>query len=501
MQIDKIRLATSAKNSEHLSSAGRRNGGKLCQAPPFGIPDNHDVDDDTDGGGRGFAAHREARSPTPRVSTTCKIKSLFVTLWLGLTPARTRADFWIPIQLAVPRRPLRSLDRPRHSFYHCARSPYSMPIPEGKYSGRVFSRDNGGSEGLSTDTIIIIAVVCGCVVVLALSLFMWRALKRCCSRSDSAPLPPVQGLAHHRRAVLAEHYSVSSRPATWLDASADSFPPMPRQRSFNSAASLLPEKNPSLYTDDLGTAESSHSSPVNLGDPAKLYPPNRVFYGSTDGGDHSPAASQNSLPSGSPSPVPFSEESSSISHDAGSPDSHGMTRSQSSLSRPHSTRSRSQVRLARRLSQISSGTGHTTQTRRSTSTVRGAPHLTNMQIVLPAPLGPQPIYPGHSTTAQISRKSSASGFADQWITNSNNSGTAIAPVPDLPRTFLTVILYINAVTEIRSICSRGMPEVVKAFRVEKQVGAAGSEFLHATCEVRIASAKSAAHTVHVVPPA
>lgn len=299
---------------------------------------------------------------------------------------------------------------------------------------RVFGRDSSGSGGgLSTGTIVIIAVVCGCVVILALTLFLWRLLARCCRSKESAPLPPVQDLAHHRReqqrTAFANGLGASSRPVTWVDSLG---PSRARTPYTSSAVSLLtnPENNASVYTDDMMTTESSLPSPD--GD-NKLYPPNPSFYRSSDASssrntlNDNASSSHSSFVSPSP-PMPISESPSSASQAT----SHSRTQSrQASITHPPSSRSRSRIpSRGRPLSQASdSPTSHSGFTVRSSSTFRGgAPHRSgSVQIVLPTPLGPQPLYAGEGHALyhnpQVSR---SSVFADQWLTSNNGTQNSSA---------------------------------------------------------------------------
>ena len=289
---------------------------------------------------------------------------------------------------------------------------------------RVFGRDDGGNGGLSTSTIIIIAVVCGCVAILALTLFLWRLLARCCRRTEAAvPLPPVQELAHHRRdqqrAAFASTLAAPSRPGTWADASLRTY--------SGSAASLLtnPEKVSSIYTDEVATAESTLPSPDGED---RLYPPNPSFYRSPDASNSrntlpdNASSSHSSLVSPSPS-TPISENVSTTSHVT----THSRSQSrQVSVTRPSSTRSRSQVQSrGRPLSQASdSPTAHSGFTTRSSSVLRGGPphRSSTMQIVLPAPLGAQSMYPGEAQTLYANQQISRSSvFADPWLASSNEA--------------------------------------------------------------------------------
>ncbi|KIP11512.1 hypothetical protein PHLGIDRAFT_27966 [Phlebiopsis gigantea 11061_1 CR5-6] len=302
---------------------------------------------------------------------------------------------------------------------------------------RVFGRDDGGSGGgggLSTSTIIIIAVVCGCVAILVLTLFLWRLLARCCRRQEAAvPLPPVQELAHHRRdqqrAAFSSTLAAPSRPGTWADGSI-------RTPYSGSAVSLLtnPEKVSSIYTDEMATTESVFPSPDGE---SRLYPPNPSFYRSSDA-----SSSHNTLPDNASSShcslvspslsAPVSENVSATSHVT----AHSRSQSkQVSVTRPPSTRSRQVPSRGRSLSQVSdSPTAYSGFTTRSSSVLRGGPpHRSgSTQIVLPAPLGPQSMYPGEGqamyTNQQISR---SSVFADQWLASSNEArNSSVEPSSD-----------------------------------------------------------------------
>lgn len=311
-----------------------------------------------------------------------------------------------------------------------------------RFTARDGGQGGGSGSGLSTGTIIVIAVVCACVFLLALTLFLWRFFARCFGSRESAPLPPVQELAYHRREqqrAFEENAKAANRPMTWTDA--------PTHSPYTgSAVSLLtnPEKNFSVYTDEM-TAESALPSP---NDDGTLYPPNPSFYRASDASSsrntlaESTAGSQGSLrsaasPSSSPSPsAPLSESMSSTSQMT------TMNRSTSGpISRPASAQSRSRVASAsrgRRLSQISdsptTASGFTTRSV-SASYRTGAPHRpgNSVQIVLPAPLAAyagdgQPMY-------NIPQMSRSSVFADQWLTAGNSDRrSTYNESTDMPRT-------------------------------------------------------------------
>ena len=297
------------------------------------------------------------------------------------------------------------------------------------------ARDDGGG-GLSTGTIIVIAVVCGCVAILVLALFLWRLLLRCCRTKESAPLPPVQELAHHRReqhrAAFPTEFAAPSRPTTW------SVPPTGTPYTGSSVSLLTSrDKNASTFADELGTTESYSPSPI---DDNKLYPPNPSFYRSPDASssrhtlDDNASSSQSSLRSAvSPSPtIPIPESGPNGSQSQFSIIAQSQSRP-GSLSRPTSSYSRRFVSSAafrtRPLSQISdSPTTYSGFTVRSSSTVRGAPHRpgNNIQIVLPAPLAVNALE-GDSVLYTHHQHSRSSMFADQWLSTSatNSQRTSV----------------------------------------------------------------------------
>lgn len=162
-----------------------------------------------------------------------------------------------------------------------------MHVPASLPARRLYARnDNDGKSGLSTSSIIAIAVVCGCVGILIFTLFLWRLLVRCCKPKKSAPLPPVQDLAHRRQQQSAAF--TASRQTQWLEPSKGS---LHANDSFKTGSSIsllrTSEKNGSGYIDDSVTAESSVHSPVSSEDEPPLQPPNPMFY---------PPATANSSP-------------------------------------------------------------------------------------------------------------------------------------------------------------------------------------------------------------
>ena len=305
---------------------------------------------------------------------------------------------------------------------------------------RLVGRDGSGNGGgLSTGTIIVIAVVCGCVAILALTLFLWRLLVRCCRTEKSAPLPPVQELAHHRREQQRAAFPQDSvsRPTTWV------VPPSGTPYTGSSVSLLTSkERNGSAIMDDVATAESSTPSPIDDG---KLYPPHPSFYRTSEAASSrntldDNASSRSSLPSAvSPSPtLPISESSSNASP------FNTMSRSssrQSSVPPAQSSYPRARAPSASRgrpLSQISdSPTTRSGFTVRSSSTVRGAPHLpgNSIQIVLPAPLASQvPVGADGSGMYTHHQHSRSSVFADQWLAPKMGEQITERESLDAPRT-------------------------------------------------------------------
>ncbi|KAH9855445.1 hypothetical protein C2E23DRAFT_893370 [Lenzites betulinus] len=342
--------------------------------------------------------------------------------------------------------------------------------------------DSGGK--LSKSTIIIIAVVCGSVVLLAFALFIWRNLALSCRRSRNVPLPPVQDLAHHREQQLAAFADrASTHPATWADV------PHPRVYSAHflsataSNSSLIrgsadftnqsrsPTRENSWAVEDATSAESSPSpypTPLSADD---LRAPNPSYYtvginphnsmasvasGSSEGGE--------ALTTSPSEFAPSIESSASLVRNAVAPARPRPPRNSRSRSRPFSV--------------VSSATTHSVQTTHSISAFRGPAHSihSNIQIVLPAPLAPE-LYPNANPTDDrisifggTARSSSFYGgggegdrrsVADPWLTGSQSrtpmrieregsggsgSGSSSArpsnsagsrPVPALPRSSLS----------------------------------------------------------------
>ncbi|KAI0690702.1 hypothetical protein BC835DRAFT_167928 [Cytidiella melzeri] len=291
-----------------------------------------------------------------------------------------------------------------------------MHVPTSPIARRLSSRDDGGTGkgGLSTSTIIVIAVLCGCFGILILTMFLWRLLARCCKPRESAPLPPVQDLAHRREQQMAAF--TASRQSQWLSVS---HPVLPAHASFQtgSSVSLLPasQKNSSGYIDDMTTVESSVNSPVTAESDPVMQSPNALFYPPAISLTSSPQFSMISADSSystlprtviPPPPSPQPAELRSVEGDV------AQQQPVRSRSRTPSRNNMLQTSRGRPLSQISAGTSYSGHTMRSASTTRGAPHkpFSGVQIVLPAPLALDAAAPQRSSSYGRN-----SVFVDQWV--------------------------------------------------------------------------------------
>jgi len=193
---------------------------------------------------------------------------------------------------------------------------------------------------LSKTLIIIIAVsgFVGCLVIL----FVFF---RYCRRAKSAPLPPIQPLAHHRE--KESNYLLP--PPTFRSGLGTD-----QQGDYNSDSLLLrTSRKPSFQTGSEGTPSSSDYS---FSTPAP----------------HTNLASQSSPLTADDEQTPTTQQYISTSRQA------------RSVSRG-TRRPRSRV-----ISVASTNTVFTQASPRPTSIIRGAPHsaFSNVQIVLPAPLAP-----------------------------------------------------------------------------------------------------------------
>ncbi|OCH96610.1 hypothetical protein OBBRIDRAFT_13315 [Obba rivulosa] len=297
---------------------------------------------------------------------------------------------------------------------------------------RFHKRDDSGGK-LSTSTIIIIAVVCGCVVVLVCSLFLFRLIFRICRPRESAPLPPVQPLAHHREQQLTSlSERKSTRPPTFFES--DTLLPRPYSRHISnpssSAASLLPDvselpsRQSSYHPEDgVSGEDSSAPSPVSFDSP--LHIPTTQF-SSGFNGEGSVASSEEpgdaTPPPLSMSPSPSAPVSEASSMNMSYPISTRSYNNSPSRSSPLRTSTRSPSRHhTRPMSIVSSASIRTMQSR---STLRGLPHspYSNIQVVLPAPLAPE-LYPYSQEMQGRYTFSSTEGtsvdrntvFSDRWV--------------------------------------------------------------------------------------
>ncbi|KAK0208540.1 hypothetical protein DFS33DRAFT_1304259 [Desarmillaria ectypa] len=278
-------------------------------------------------------------------------------------------------------------------------------------------------KGISKQTIIIIAV-CAAVGGLILLAVVVRIICSAYARSaaQTAPLPPVQPLAHHREHQLAKFYrSNTSRPSTTYDPSSLTAP-----RPFASdASSARTSKTSLLVPDSPGpSSPSRHASSLNPCDmaedislnnaPMGLDVPNPSFQVYTRASSSTIGSSENSH---TPPETPPSQNSSSISRLP-----HQQTRSTSST-RPPS------ARRPRPLSLTSST--HTVASKSSRTNLRtGVPHgpHNQVQIILPAPLAAN-IYPNdeispyrHIDDGSYSRLS----VVDQWAPRTYRSEGSLA---------------------------------------------------------------------------
>lgn len=199
---------------------------------------------------------------------------------------------------------------------------------------------------LSTTLIVVIAVsgLVGCLVFLFL-------IFRCCRRPESAPLPPIQPLAHHRE-----------KESNYL----------PHSHTFQN----------SLGPNPLGNYESDTS----------LLRQSRKPSFQTGISDRTPSSSNHSFSTHSPQTNITSQSTPQLAEDeqAFSTQQYVPTTRQALSA---SRRPRSRV-----ISVASTNTIFTQVSPRPTSIIRGAPHsvFSNVQIVLPAPLAPK--LQSHSTT-------------------------------------------------------------------------------------------------------
>ncbi|KAK0198639.1 hypothetical protein F5146DRAFT_100673 [Armillaria mellea] len=242
-------------------------------------------------------------------------------------------------------------------------------------------------KGISRQTIIIIAV-CAAVGGLIVLAVVVRIIRSAYARSaaQTAPLPPVQPLAHHREHQLAKFYRENtSRPSTTYDPSNLTAP-----RPFASDASSIRTSKASLLVPDSpgASSPSRHASSLNACDaaeeislnnaPMELDVPSPSFQVSTRASSSTIGSSENSHTSPETPPLQSSASISRLPHHQ---------------TRPTSSARPSSARRPRPLSLASST--HTVASKSSRSNLRtGVPHgpHNQVQIVLPAPLAPN-VYP------------------------------------------------------------------------------------------------------------
>ncbi|KAF9535807.1 hypothetical protein CPB83DRAFT_888476 [Crepidotus variabilis] len=274
--------------------------------------------------------------------------------------------------------------------------------------------------GINKDTLIII-IIFGCIGVITLLFLILRLIRH--STSTSNPLPPPQPLAHHREQELAKFRdSVLPRSQTWYQAGQFSPNTIASSGSaLGSRASLLAKASPSLSADsqESPTLELNHTLPL----------PNPSFH-SRPGSSHSFASSSDlTLP---PSPTPTRGSTPPLTSEISvSPRSRVPSASPSHLSGPLSVSS-------------SYSTLHSKASRRNT--LRGSPHSrhSQIQIVLPAPLGIDPNAPLSAPPSSLRRPLSGMNLgeaydrrsiADKWVSSPSLAPEfhdSPPPVPALP---------------------------------------------------------------------
>ncbi|KAI0936115.1 hypothetical protein AcV5_004336 [Taiwanofungus camphoratus] len=298
---------------------------------------------------------------------------------------------------------------------------------------------DGGSSKLSTSTIVIIAVVCGCVVALVFALFLWRLLYRICRPKKPTPLPPVQPLAYEREQQLATLAEFKNRHSTFYESDslhALSYIKRPLHH-VASEASLIPgssvasSRQNSILAEDATSAESL--SPYVTPLPADSHPLPHPHFGVAASphaslASFSSSAGDTEAVSASPC-APFPDATDSVDHvtPLSGPPSPSASSNMSSIGGPRPSgrsvsRSRSRISLA-----SSAGTTYSMQTTHSRgSTLRGAPHSrhSNIQIVLPAPLAPE-MYPYAQSAGQDGINSNRSSYALSSVQGDGSSRRSV----------------------------------------------------------------------------
>jgi len=281
-----------------------------------------------------------------------------------------------------------------------------MPHPE---FSRNFVRDlsarTDGGHPLSSTTVTIIAVCCSVGGVM-LGFVMWKLIRACGSKS--APLPPIQPLAHHREQRLQES-DKSNRAHTW------------------NRDSTLQRQNPShLFTSKDGidapfflsrhSSFQAHEIDTLHTSPAEFALPNPGFRSSWGTKDSSPLGSivapdEFSLP-------PLTFPSPDCDSQSAPTDTSLVSVDGGQLNHRDKPNPRRRGSSSRPLSAVSSRTSLSAR-----NTIRGSPHgpYSNIQIVLPAPLGsqlqPYPASSSRSSSRISSREdlSSRNSYVDRWI--------------------------------------------------------------------------------------
>jgi len=226
---------------------------------------------------------------------------------------------------------------------------------------------------LSKTLIIVIAIsgLVGCVVILFLIL-------KCCRRSKSSPLPPIQPLAHHReKESNYRHHPYIPRN----NVSVDQF-----GRSKSDTSLLKLSRGPSFHTDE------SHETPSSS---------RRSFV-------VPPSPSTNVTHRSNPVSIEsHSDEQASVTQQY-----VPTTRQARSSSRARSRQPRSRVNSA-----ASTHSTLTHRSARSLNNIHGAPHSArnSVQIVLPTPLAPQ-LQSRMVLTSATASYEELVGFADAWTT-------------------------------------------------------------------------------------
>lgn len=261
---------------------------------------------------------------------------------------------------------------------------------------------NGGSSNMTTTIIIAVVVTLAGIVGL---LVLFRLIRRCLSRKNSAPLPPIQPIAHQREVDLAEFKESKLNPPRSLihhqswRGSGHSYlmaPAFPESDVTSSDLYLAREFDPSNgpTPQRVDSDASLHQRALGLEAPTPAFHSHR----------NSPIGSDSDLGSGNSSPMRTTFPT---------PTSPDIPIS------PSSNNSHTPLyRLRDRPSSVASSYSR----KSSASRIQGAPHgpYSNVNIVLPVPLAPalgsyitddgtRP-----DTYTSRSRASSRVSVVDQW---------------------------------------------------------------------------------------